>query len=266
MSDSRNMLEEHVSDLLPGYALGSLDEEDLLQVARHLPHCVSCRNELSSYWITVDHLAFAVPLRNPPPGLKGKILQRVEVYSDPAASAFRQPVADNRSEAEAPPTPVGWSLSGFLRSLTVHPLGLALGSAVVLVIVLLLLSNVLLWNQVNELQAQLPGKHVRIVQLTGTENAPQAQGYLMIFPEENYGTLVIEDAPELDPGYQYQLWLIRDGKRTSGGVLSVNEQGYGTLQISADQALNNFPSFGVTVEPAGGSPGPTGEKVLGGDL
>ncbi len=31
------MFEEHVTDLLPGYALGCLDEADLLKVARHLP-------------------------------------------------------------------------------------------------------------------------------------------------------------------------------------------------------------------------------------
>jgi anti-sigma-K factor RskA len=93
---------------------------------------------------------------------------------------------------------------------------------------------------------------------------PQAQGYLMVFDNENYGTLVVEDAPLLDAEHQYQLWLIRDGKRTSGGVFSVDQAGYGTLQVSANMPLESFPTFGVTIEPTGGSPGPTGKKVLGG--
>ena len=43
------MVEEHVVDLLPGYALGILDEADLILVARHLPACAGCRAALAAY-------------------------------------------------------------------------------------------------------------------------------------------------------------------------------------------------------------------------
>jgi anti-sigma-K factor RskA len=36
--------------------------------------------------------------------------------------------------------------------------------------------------------------------------------------------------------------------------------------VSADQPLGSFQSFGITIEPFGGSPQPTGEKILGIDL
>jgi hypothetical protein len=32
------------------------------------------------------------------------------------------------------------------------------------------------------------------------------------------GTLVVEHLPELGEAFQYQLWFIWNGKRTSGGV------------------------------------------------
>ena len=86
---------------------------------------------------------------------------------------------------------------------------------------------------------------------------------MMVFANEKYGTLTIHNAPGLDSTHQYQLWLVKDGKRFNGGVFSVNEDGYGVLQISADLPLETYQSFGVTIEPFGGSAAPTGKKVFG---
>ncbi len=268
------MLEEHVFDLLPGYALGCLDEDDLLKVARHLPECVVCRSELSTYWAAADQLALAAPLRTPSPDLKAKILRRAE-----AGSAFTVPFPAVQMPVVQPPQTArpyentnrlasGRSpgLRDFLRSLWAQRVGMALGALALLLIVFMGVSNLLLWQRVNDLQARVPQGDMQLIRLEGTNNAPQASGYLMAFQNEVYGTLVVENAPPLEPGHQYQLWLIRDGKRTSGGVFSVSEDGYGSLEVWAKQPLNTYPSFGITIEPAGGSPAPTGKKVLGGDF
>jgi anti-sigma-K factor RskA len=60
--------------------------------------------------------------------------------------------------------------------------------------------------------------------------------------------------------------LIKDGKRTSGGIFTVRANGYGSLLIKAGNSLLGYTAFGITIEPAGGSPEPTGAKVLGGNL
>jgi len=78
--------------------------------------------------------------------------------------------------------------------------------------------------------------------------------------------LMAQNLPDLDKDHQYQLWLIRDGQRTSGGVFSLSDANEGRLQVFAPGSLLFYDSFGVTIEPAGGSPDPTGEKVLGGKL
>ncbi len=280
------MLEEHVTDLLPGYALGCLDEEDLLKVARHLPQCAACRNELSTYWAAADQLALAAPLHTPPPDLKNRMLQRVEQAAQQAAApdalvkppfSARSPVAQKPSPASSingmqdghlPGRVRGWQAGGLLaalRSIFSNPVRLAIG-VLVLLVAFMGVSNYLLWQRVNSLQARVPQGNLMVVHMEGTNNAPQAQGYLMVFPNEQYGTLVVENTPPLQRGYQYQLWLVRDGKRTNGGVFSVSDEGYGTLEVVADVPLVTFQSFGITIEPQGGSPGPTGKKVLGGKL
>jgi anti-sigma-K factor RskA len=62
------------------------------------------------------------------------------------------------------------------------------------------------------------------------------------------------------------LWLINEGKRTSGGVFSVMDNGYGVLIVNSSKPLSTYQNFGITIEPFGGSSGPTGDKVLGGKI
>jgi anti-sigma-K factor RskA len=256
------MMEDLVADLLPGYALGSLDEDELIQVARHLPTCDRCRNELISFWQTADHLAMALPLRSPSPDLRARILSRVEQTQVKTASL--PPVQSAVPLRARPSRTERWRV--LLNSLFVPRMGmLAAGLALILVLILSV-SNFLMWKRVSDIQALVPAGNMRLVNLKGTSNAPVARGYLMVFKNEKYGSLVVEDAPALQAGTQYQLWLIKDGIRTNGGVFSVNAQGYATLEINSSLTLESYQSVGITVEPSGGSPAPTGEKVLGGDL
>jgi anti-sigma-K factor RskA len=107
---------------------------------------------------------------------------------------------------------------------------------------------------------------MQFVHMNGTQAAPAAQGVIVISADGDHGTLVVDNLPSLQAGKQYQLWLIDDGKRTDGGVFSVDKDGYGSLWVSSPRPLVSYASFGVTIEPQGGSPGPTGQKVLGGGL
>jgi len=91
-------------------------------------------------------------------------------------------------------------------------------------------------------------------------------GTLIMNQDGEYGTLVVDKLSALDDNQKYQVWLIRDGQRTSGGLFSVNTQGYASLEIVVPRPLLDYQAIGITIEPAVGSPGPTGTKVMGGDL
>lgn len=256
------MTEAHVFDLLPGYALEILDEADLLTVARHLPHCPACRAELATYLVTIDQLAQSAPRQTPAPQLRDKVLRRIATFSQAAAASAPVSTAGESpaSPASTSPRSEGWS--GWLRGLFAPRTSLALNALALLLIVFLAFSTLALWQRVNQLQASQPAANMHLIALSGTNAAPQAQGYLMAFNGDIYGTLTVENAPTLEPGKQYQLWLMRDDQRANGGVFTVNQDGYGTLMVTADRPLDTFQSFGITIEPVGGSPGPTGPKIL----
>jgi anti-sigma-K factor RskA len=250
------MTEEHVLNLLPAYALEILDEEDLLKVAIHLSHCPACSQELESYRIAVSALALSVPIQTPEPDLKSKILHRVQ------AEAGRTTEFDRKhNPAHASKMRPNW-----VERLFSGHTGLAFTVFAFFVILFLGINNYLLWQRVDDLEARVPGNNVQIVRLDGTGSAPQTVGYVIVFKNNRYGSLTVENAPVLNEEQQYQVWLMKNGERTSGGVFSVNDSGYGVLQVYSKEPLEVYDSFGITIEPAGGSPAPTGEKILGGSL
>jgi anti-sigma-K factor RskA len=236
-------VEEHVIDMLPAYALGCLDHEDDLRVAEHLAACRSCRGELEGYRSLVADLPYAMAQSDPPPGLKEAILQRAR-QAQGAAPAARVPWWRRFTGLGSAPS---WSLVSLV-------LVLVLGA-----------SNLFMWGRLNTLERRQQDS-LRTIQLEGTDNAPIATGMLVISLDGTHGTLVVDRLPVLSESQEYQLWLIKDGQRTSGGVFSTDEKGYKGMYIKSPEPLNTYTSFGITVEPAGGSPAPTGEKVLGGEL
>jgi anti-sigma-K factor RskA len=233
--------EEHVYDLIPGYALNCLDQDDELLVAEHLARCATCRAELKEYQAVAEDLPLAMATSQPPARLRENILQQA-----------RRSKAEAQKLSPLPQRRRLWSAPAF--------------SFLSLVIVLLLgASNLLLWSRLNAVERQAQDS-LRTVTLEATSFSPQATGLLVISVDGQHGTLVVDRLPVLDESHEYQLWLSKDGQRVSGGIFSVDEDGYGAKWIHADDPLASFTQFGVTIEPAGGSPGPTGDKVLGGEL
>ena len=251
------MNDEHVVDLIPAYALGCLDSDELDQVEAHLAQCGMCSQEWTSYQVVLNNLASSPSQVNPPRYLKQSILKATGLSQ--ARLPLRQPGRTfNMKGARRLGTWQTW-----VRSLLP-----AWGIASLVLLIGLGITNVLLWQQVQS--SPQPGNIVfsdfQIVSLAGTSAAPQANGILVISRDGLAGSLNVDGLQPLGSAYQYQLWLIDQGKRTSGGVFSVDPQGYGSLKVNSPRPLIEFGSFGITIEPAGGSPGPTGDKVLGGNL
>ena len=125
-----------------------------------------------------------------------------------------------------------------------------------------------MWQRVNQLETitQPTGQRAIAVPLNGTDSAPEASGFIIIGAEGMSGAIVVDDLPQLEPDREYQLWLIRDEDSASGALFSVDEAGYGGARISAPRSLFGYPSFEIRIEAAGGSPYPTGYKVLAGTL
>lgn len=66
---------ETLHELTAAYALDALDESDREAFERHLVECSACREEVAELAATVSALAFAAPEVEPPPALRGRILE-----------------------------------------------------------------------------------------------------------------------------------------------------------------------------------------------
>ncbi|MCB8960290.1 MAG: anti-sigma factor [Ardenticatenales bacterium] len=222
---------DEIREILPDYALSLLDQSERAQVVAHLAGCPSCRAELADYTTVVDKLPLAAPIVDPSPALKARLRQRIAPAPQPAAVSWWERLFGRSAPARWQPV-------------------LALAALV------LLLSVVVIW--------QLAGRDANSqITLSPTDAAPAASGLINIAADGRTATLAVTGLPELPADQQYQLWLIVDGQRQSGAIFSVDEGGGATVPIDAARPLAEYGAFGITVEPAGGSPGPTGARVLG---
>lgn len=249
------MSENHVLDLIAAYALNILEADEARQVADHLVSCQVCTRELESYRRVAERLPLAAPDASPPAHLKASILRQLPGKQNEPAALKMAPV-------HTLPQKRSWWQT-LLQSLPAFSPAWSLASMALILV--LGASNLFLWQRVNRLSEPSPS-HFITVNLQGSSSTPAAAGMLVMDEHGNAGTLVVDGLPLLDSSKAYQLWLIRNGERTSGGLFSVDSLGYGSLWITSEIPLTTYDSFGVTIEPSGGSPGPTGERVLAGEL
>jgi anti-sigma-K factor RskA len=235
--------EAHILDLLPAYALGSLDSDEVSRVEEHLSSCLICRNESNSFQAVADQLSFAMPAAAPSPDLKDRLMQRVKTTRPQPRRSVQSP-ARSWLDRILP----AWSLASLF-------LIFVLGGF-----------SLFLWQRVDRLEYATSPGGMRAVPLIASEPDSRATGYVLISADGDSGALIVDGLPPLGETQQYQLWLIRDEKRTSGAVFSTDEKNYGGTRIRAPRSLLDYSSVGITIEPTGGSPQPTGPKVLGGPL
>ena len=241
MSELRD--QTHVLDLLPAYAIGSLEAEEAGRVEEHLLSCLICRNESESFRSVAGELSLAAPLAAPSPELKDRLMQRVQTTYPQIRVSTPVP---RRSLWERL-LPVWGMVSLFL-------------------IVALAGVNFFVWQRMDQLEFSTSPGGMRAVPLSPPDASSNATGFVLIDADGDNGALVVDGLPPLVEGQEYQLWLIRDGQRTSGAVFSTDEKSYGGTRIRAPGSLLEYSSVRITVEPAGGSPQPTGPQVLGGPL
>lgn len=231
--------EPHVLDLLPAYALGALDSEEAMQVEKHLLGCMICRAESKSLENIGDGLSLCLTAAVPSSDLKDRLIQRVRR----AQPLTRTP---RRSSVE--------------RLLPVW------GLVSLCLIVALAGFNLSLWQRLNQAEVNTSPEGMRAVALGASNISSKATGFVIISPDGRNGALIVDGLPPLDEGFQYQVWLVREGQRTSGAVFSTDEDSYSGMRIRAPGSLLQYSAVAITVEPSGGSPQPTGVEVLSGPL
>jgi len=106
-----------------------------------------------------------------------------------------------------------------------------------------------------DLLALIANPDIRLVNLKGTENHPEASALVAWNPQSTEVYLWVNDLPQPAEDQQYQLWAIVDGQPVDAGVFEMDG---GSKQM---KAFDKAQAFAITLEPKGGSVAPTLEQL-----
>ena len=277
---------KEAEERLEAFVLGALDSREMDRVRHHVDTCPECGIKLSQHSNIAADLALAVPQLEAPLHMKSQLLSRVEAA---AARGWSKGILGRWADLWPK---LGWRLA-------THG-GMVAAPALVLIMVLggFWFNNRLtdiaedrdaLANKI-EIMAEDEAEMKQMVKdqrsliyasarpslmvnmLPGTNRWPEARGMVLVPMSGEASMLAALDLPPLPKDKTYQVWLIAHGRMYSAGTFSVDETGYVQTRIDIPmvplRTINPHEIDGIviTVEQAGGSPGPTGESVLRGDL
>lgn len=222
---------------IPAYVLQALEAGEVASLEAHLRNCASCQEEVAAYRRVGENLLLALPPQPPPPALRRRLEERL------------RPARPRRS--------VVWSV------------------AIALLVALNLFSLIqiqVLQHRLSQLAHTLQTSQLAISMLAypGVESIPvkanvaRLGGTLLLDKERDVAVLFLWDLPPLQENQVYQVWLIdSQGERTSVALFEPDpELPFTAISILSPYHLSNFNALGVTVEPRGGSPSPTGPRLL----
>jgi anti-sigma-K factor RskA len=244
---------QQIEELLPFYAMDALTEEERALVEEYLTGHPEARRQVEEMSRTVSALPQAVAPVEPRPQVRQALMKRVV-----ADAGARAP-----SSAESQPSRRGIRWESFFRTFSLVMAAVAIGW------VILLNMQVAGLQSLEKIITNLPQtnpSNVITVSLKGTEAQPQAQGQLLVNPNSQSAVLVIAGLPPLEAGRTYQVWLIAGGAPVSAGLLTVDQNGQGVFVVTSEEEIGSFNSLGISIEPEGGSPQPTGDIVVLSDL
>lgn len=242
-----------IQPLLASYALEAVNREEKALLEAHLAACEDCRQELGDYVRIKEGLLYTPAPSKPSPEVRKRLAART-------------------SSHQHEPKPRG----GWLSGMSWFRAALVLGMLLLVVINVGLLLRV---RQLGQRQARYEQQarayqtslalmtyyDTRVVELSND----QAYGTLIYEPDRKVGVLNVRGLDVVPEDRVYQIWMIDpQDNRVSGGLFTVldQESTYVSFVIQLENPFQSYEAVGITIEPAGGSPAPTGPKVIGTDL
>lgn len=263
------MTDERMEEQASLYVLGALTAGEQAAFEATLAKSAELQQLVASLQATRDVVAGAVPLMEPPPELKQKILAQI-------APREKTSVGTRQSPAREP-----FSILNLL-----FPWALATCLAVI--------CSILFWqqtglkNQVTRQAERLQALNQMAENLRTTTNslqqtvlalrmtnqlvslriamlnslladAPKAIAVSLWDNESQKGVFVVQNLKPLPTDKDYQLWVMDPKYPTpvSAGVFQVDDKGNVRIEFKAGKPIVSADKFAVTMEPKGGLPTPT---------
>lgn len=258
---SQGQPQDELADLLPAYAFGFTDPAEEQYIKATLAHHPEAARELADYAELAQAMLFSAPVVPAPAHLR----ERIE-----AALAEGERHAERPAPVAAPVTTPPRRRSWLARLW--EPALVTAALALLALDVYWYLENQTLQATNRELAAQVERQNQALmlllesqpqqIVLPAAEETSTAHATVLWQPDAPIAVLQAEGFPPLTEDKVYQLWLLKDGDRTSAGLFTVDETGKGALVFETPLPIDQWDVIGVTPEPAGGSPGPTSPPVV----
>ncbi|MGI4763153.1 MAG: anti-sigma factor [Janthinobacterium lividum] len=289
MEDYQEYIE---SGRLEQYALGELDPAAQAEVEDWAARFPQVRHELDELLAGLGVYAEAHTLA-PPAGLRDRVLGRVlaEIGGETTAPVAASPLAAPVASVQAAPTMrISASNPRPAETYAAEPVASSRSGWAIAASVALLLSlavNALLYSRWQQASTDLVAaqnsqarfaqtsqvmerrltstqeqlhilrspQEYKMVALAGTPTHTSAHARVLYNGASHRVYLDVQQLPALPAGKQYQLWALDKGKPVDAGVLAATTAAGDSLQQMKDIA--SAQAFAMTVEPTGGSVGPT---------
>ncbi|MFZ0212426.1 MAG: anti-sigma factor [Candidatus Acidiferrales bacterium] len=246
------------------FALGVLEGEETKAIQEHVSSCPECMGKLAEARGQIALLSLAAREQNLPASVKEHLLEKVRAEKSTRFVPLRV--------HETQPAVRWWNTIW-------APAAIGL----VILTAFLWYGNRRLDQQLEKVRQQIAADQEQIhhsqalvamlaaqdtmtVSLAGTPNMPKAWGTVKYNPRMQM-MCYSADLPEPPPNKVYQMWAVpAAGDPVSEGIFMPDATGSGKMPMAKVPPGMACKWFCVTVEPEGGTPRPTGPKVLIGSL
>jgi anti-sigma-K factor RskA len=266
-----------IDELLPAYALGALEGDELRELEEHLASgCPECRRQLDL--LQGDLEAFAASFE--PIAPSEMVRQRVLRDAKPAAAPESAP--EPRLQRPAPAPRWGWlAAAAALVFAILAGWGLAERARLQGEAQALAAERDSLSRRAAELSREaesartaaarmsraleiISSPGMQSVALAGLGPTPGATGRTFIDPLDGKAVFYAFDLPKLAADKTYELWFITADGPVAAGTFDVDPRGAASLEVPRTVPAGGIAAWAVTIEPAGGVQQPTGDMVLKG--
>jgi anti-sigma-K factor RskA len=238
----------HVEELLALSSLGALEARDIdVDVAAHTSRCVTCRSAAAGFATVAGMLPDALPLTLPSAQLRRSIM--AEVHADAARTARNSERASARSMLRRL-----WNSVPAGRGFT-----LAAAAAVLLAV----------WGMARDTPGAPAPALTASYTVSGTTAEPDASGKVLYDAATRQAVVLVIGLPAPDisgNAHAYEVWLIPSaGTPVPAGFLTLQPDGRTWAAVLRGN-VRAYRALAATIEPAGGSPAPTGTEVVSSTL
>ncbi|MFL6287860.1 MAG: anti-sigma factor domain-containing protein [Actinomycetes bacterium] len=238
---------QDLHSLAAAYVLDALSAEEAAEFETHLAQCEACRLDVLEMNETTAALAASV-VDQAPEGLRRRVLELAARTTQDAAVERRAEVVDLADRRQRRSGVNRWlagiAAAGLVAAgalgVTTYQANQRADDAQVAA------------DQVSALLAD-PNAVVEHGDVSGG-----GAGTLVVSPDEGRALFTTADLPQPTPDHTYQLWAIDESGATSVGLLQP-DSGRASQLVDVPPGST---TFGMTIEPAGGSVQPTTKPIL----